>query len=119
MRAAWIWILLGLAVPACAGNAGSLEVKGDGTARLVGVVLENDRGCEVDAICRLIVDAGGKRAFVVYHGGEAVRCVNREAVRQGFAVKAGDRVEAYGDYEVSGPTVSTCGSERYYIRPSG
>lgn len=100
-------------------SGGLLEVKGDGTARVVGAVVENRRDCEVDGVCRLTVDAGGRRVTVVYHGGEAVRCVNREAVQQGFAMKPGDRVEAYGAYQESGPTISTCASESYFLRRAG
>ena len=95
---------------------GLLEVKGDGTARVVGTVVENNRGCEVDGICRLTVDAGGRRITVVYHEGEMPPCVNPEAIRQGFALKPGDRVEAYGAYQESGPTISTCPSESYFLR---
>jgi hypothetical protein len=121
-----VWVLgITLAAAGCGGagattgkEAGVLEVHADGTARLVGAATENDKGCTVDAVCRLIVDAGNCRVVVVYHGGEAVPCVNSEAIRQGFAVEPGDRVEAYGAYEESGagPSLSTCPAERYYIR---
>ncbi len=116
------WMALALAGMACGpgaaarGEAGVLEINADGTARAVGVVIENDRGCEVDAVCRLVVDAGGRRIAVVYHEGEAVPCVNREAVRRGLALSSGDRVEAYGAYAGGGPTISTCPSESYYLR---
>lgn len=100
---------------AAAKEESVLEVK-NGTARVVGAVVTNDRGCEVDAICRLILDVGGRQVTVIYHGGEAVRCLNHEAIRQGFAIEPGNRVEAYGAYEESGPIISTCPSESYYLR---
>jgi hypothetical protein len=91
-------------------------VKPDGTARVVGLVVENERGCEVDGVCRLFLDAGSRRVIVIYHGGEGEPCDNREAVRRGLAMQPGERVEAYGAHSEAGPTVSTCASEAYYLR---
>lgn len=114
--AAFVLLSCGGAGAVHGGDGGGLEVKKDGTARVVGTVVENRRDCEVDAICRLLVDAGGRRVTVIYHGGEGDPCVNTEAVRQGFALKPGNRVEAYGAYQESGPTISTCPSESYFLR---
>jgi hypothetical protein len=91
-------------------------VRRDGTVRVVGTVVANERTCEVDGACRLVLDAGGRRVTVVYHNGEAPPCVNRSAIQQGFAIQIGDRVEAHGASTDSGSTIATCGSAMYYVR---
>jgi hypothetical protein len=75
-----------------------LKVGSDGTATVTGIVLENNHGCEVDASCYLQLRVGSKNVRVVYHPGAAERVANTVAVKEGYAVKQGDHVKAYGRY---------------------
>jgi hypothetical protein len=95
-----------------------LKVGSDGTATVAGIVLENNHGCEVDASCYLQLRIGNKDIRVVYHPGAAERVVNTVAVKEGYTVKHGDHIKAYGRYrkQENKDIIETYTSGASYIR---
>ena len=95
----------------------SLEIAANRSAIVVGVVDENYQGCTVDLTCYLRLRLDRSEVRVVYGRGDGAKCTNEKAARQGFEVKKGQRVKAYGQYAKLGKLhiVSTCPSEGFYI----
>ncbi len=104
-----------LSSPRAAAGLTFLNPSESGEVSFRGLVLENVPQCEVDGICLLRVRAKGQVVTVIYHYGEWPLCENNRATTQGFTMAPGDDVEIFGAiYE--GSSVSTCDSERYFIR---
>ena len=80
-----------------------------------GLVVENNLGCRVDALCYLRLLSNDQEILVVYHYGEWPPCLNEEAADQGEQLKEGEQVEVLGKVIGDG-RVSTCDSPDYYIR---
>ena len=93
----------------------ALDTDGDGMIMFQGLVLENDRGCEVDAWCVLRISVDGSEFDTIYHYGEWPPCENIEASEQGFGVVAGDRVEIHAAITDDGD-LSTCDRTEFYIK---
>jgi hypothetical protein len=93
----------------------ALDTDGDGKIIVQGLVVANDRGCEVDVSCVLRISSNNSEFNVVYHYGEWPPCENAEATKQGFGVVTGDRVEVHGAITASGD-ISTCDSTDFYVR---
>lgn len=92
----------------------ALDADGDNEVQFTGLVLENVRGCEVDAACVLRIAVEGGEINVMYHYGEFPPCENTEAVRQGEAIEEGAQVEVYAGI-VEGGELSTCDSPEFYV----
>jgi hypothetical protein len=54
---------------------------------------------------------------IEYESGELEECLNPQAASHGFGLQPGDRIEVFARVTAAA-TVSTCGSERYFIRLS-
>lgn len=104
------------------GSREGLEIAEDGTARAIGTLLRNERLCEVDAICRLILRAGSVTVTVVYVEAEGDPCPNRTAADAGYAAQPGDRLEVFGACTAGvaqgSATIFTCARDEFYIRPA-
>ncbi len=97
--------------------SGKLMIAADGTATATGIVLENNHGCEIDAICYLRLKVGDHEVRVVYDPGKSgVRDKNKTASEQGFAVKKGSHVAIYGKYTKQSNTIEIYSSETFYVR---
>ncbi len=96
----------------------SVEIADDGVALVSGRVIENNRGCRTDGFCYLRLELRGREVRVVYGQGNARRCLNRDAAKQGEAVEPGQVVTVRGvAQELPGRLfVSTCGSKEFFIR---
>jgi hypothetical protein len=96
----------------------SLNIGKDGTATVVGHVVENIKQCSVDLTCYLKVKVHDKEVHIVYVPDDGQQCVNEQASRQGFATKKGDLIKAHGQYRKQDQVhiVSTCSSKAFYIK---
>ena len=75
-----------------------------------GVVLENVRACEVDAVCYLRIEFADTTVVAVYGTGErpAPTCtVSAEVSNSAFSVRPRDRVEV---------VISRCGDDGYHVQ---
>lgn len=99
---------------------GWLVVDADGTAEAEGAVVANEKGCEVNAPCWLVLDTGQTRVRVVYLEAEGGSTANVAAAKIGLAVQPGERVSVHGRFEESsvGPMISTCADDAYFIQPT-
>jgi hypothetical protein len=100
-------------------RAGSLELLGDGTARVTGVVSSNERYCERDLACWLVLEIEGRTVEVYYSGvGDGDPCLNSKAYAGGTVVDADHRVEVFAAVVSEGDPVrlSLCPEERFYVR---
>ena len=95
-----------------------LKRDSDGTATATGIVIENYRGCQVDAICYLQLRVGNKEVRVIYHPGEGENHINKTAYEQGAKAKKSAHIRAYGQYRRRGSIdiIETFGSDTFYIR---
>lgn len=81
--------------------------------------MSNERYCEVDAACWLVVAAGEEEIDVFYSGaGDAEPCANAGAYEQAHALGAGVEVELFAAVvRAEGRvTLSLCPEQRYYVR---
>ena len=114
--------------PSCGGSTPPVEPTGpqdwpvgtgdaqtSGVERTVrGTVVENVRECTIDLTCFLQMRLSGGTISIVYGTGRFDPCPNGN-VEGAFALVKGDEVVVFG--EVTGyKTMSTCESDRYYIR---
>ena len=91
------------------------EARGIGVERVLsGVVIENERGYEIDLPSVLRVRTNGEEVDVLYASGEWPPCDNRQASRAGSEIEPGQHVEVFGRNEKD-LGFSTCRSEAYYI----
>jgi hypothetical protein len=104
------WNLCG----ASQAKGGALNVNADGTATLVGTVVGEWRGCEVDGSCGLWVIAGQEKVGLVTAEGD-LECKNSSAAKAASHIKRGQRIKAYGAYK--GGKLTFCGSKTFYIAP--
>lgn len=93
----------------------ALDTDGDGRILFRGRVVENMRGCEVDAACILRIEVDGVQTSVVYHWGEWPPCENAAAIRQGEEVGEGELIEVHAGIR-NGDDLTTCTSSEFYIR---
>ena len=96
----------------------SLSIGNDGTAIVVGPVVENVKKCTVDLSCFLKLKFHDEEIHVLYVTSEGDRCINEQASRQGLEVKKDHRIEALGQYNKQGKLhiLSTCPSKAFYIK---
>lgn len=105
--------------PRRAGSAPAdrLQRESDGTAKAAGVVLENNRGCDLDVACYLQLQVGDIQVRVIYHPGEGDSHLNKDAYKEGSAATKGDHVEVWGRYSKHDvDTIETFSSDAFYIR---
>lgn len=83
-----------------AGGTASFELRPNSTATMIGVVEDNNKGCQVDATCYLRVRSGGKVYTVAYTPRETPGPVhiNEAALKQRLCRHKYDRVRVYGRY---------------------
>ena len=98
---------------------GTFKVLDDGTAYAKGAVIEHVPGCEVDGVCKLILNINGEKVALVYAEGDFA-CKNLQAVswvHWGQNVIVGTQVKAYGAYGKLGDThnLTFCDSKEYFI----
>jgi hypothetical protein len=82
------------------GQAATVSASGAAASVAVtGVVIENNKGCERDAICFLRVRSEVSKAVwrVIYHPGEGERrCAQSRLTQLGLGAKVGDEIRAEG-----------------------
>ena len=93
---------------------GALNQNGDGTATVVGTVIGEWHGCEVDGSCGLWVRVGQQKVGLITAEGD-MECKNPAAAQVASRIKRGQRIKAYGAYK--GGKLSFCGSKAFYIAP--
>lgn len=94
----------------------AVDQDGDGKVLLRGRVIDNVRGCEVDAACLLRLEVDGRVTSVVYHFGEWPPCEHSADAHQGTEARKGERVEVHARI-IEGNQLTTCTSSEFYIRP--
>ena len=90
------------------------DAQTSGVERTVrGTVVENVLACTIDAVCLLRMRLSGETISIVYGTGRFDPCPHR--MPGAFALVKGDEVVVFGGVTGSN-TMSTCESDRYYIR---
>lgn len=105
-------------LPSTPAPSDKLIVNSDGTATVIGIVLENNYGCAHDSACYLELRAGDREVRVIYNPGESSDRVNNEkATDAASKVKKDAHVEIYGKYRKEGTlaVIEIYSSEDFYI----
>ena len=104
------------APPTRGASVTSIDIRKDGTATAVGIVLENKKRCQVDGECSLRLEVLNQPLVVIYGPAEGEGSGNPLVLKQGFGVQKNDRVKVHGRYNKGRvPTIDVYSSNDFYI----